>query len=259
MPRTRFRFGEVETSDIATPSLERIADRIEDRGIVGYEGDRRGTREIILGDDYLFFDFEQEVGQDVTEFDENDDIVQVERYFVHTMRFLLLDNGRYAYESTKKVTDSDALDYIFEPFEAEYDNERYETLSLEQMRSFYKSRPRIRKIKVEEIGQKDPNPSWPDEDLADLIYDAGEDTDNSIFSVGRKNNDLKNVEVIQNGFVKLSHLSFIRARDSEGNIQELLDSGRFGITIPSDVGDEEESETVRDSAIRVLRELFGQE
>lgn len=259
MSRTRFRFGEVEASDITTPSLERIADRIEERNIVGNENNRRGTRDVVRGRDYLFFEFEQEVGQDVNEFDENDDVVQIERYFVHRMRFLLLDNGRYAYESKRHVADTDALDYIFAPFDTDYDYDRYDTFNLEQMRSFYKSRPKIRKIKVEEIGQKEPNPSWPDENMADLIYDAGEETDNSIFSVGRPDNNLKNVEVIQNGFAKLSHLSFIRARDSEGNIQELLDSGRFGISIPSDVGDTEESETVRDSAIRVLRELFGQD
>lgn len=243
--------------DESFPSLSRIEEHARERGIIGGRGHRRGARESNKGSDYLYIKFVKEVGEEVSVLNDRDEIIEERQYVARVMRFLLLDNGNYAFSSRRGVNDYDALSYLFEPVNTQYDYDRYEEFSLKQMRWFYKNREKIRKVKVEEIGEKEPNPTWPDDDVIEVVDDTGREADNSIFSVGHKDNNLKNVEIINRGFARLSDLSFIRAKDGEGNIQELIDSGRFGFTYSSDVDEDEESLLIRDTAIGLLRSLFG--
>lgn len=260
MSRVRFRFGQVDATDRSLPRLKTIAQELEDLGTVGESGDRRSARDIRIGDDYVYFRFVKEIPRDVSVFDDEDDIIEAKQFIARSMRFLLLDNGNYAFASRRGVSDVDALNHIFMNFDTEYEYDRYDEFDLDQMRWFYKDRDKVRKVKLDEIGDHEPNPHWPDEDVQEMVEETGVEADNSIFSVGHQNNNLKNVDIIQ-GFVQLSSLSFVRARDTAGNIQELLDSGRFGFsyTVDEEVDDkeEEESRIIRDSAVGVLRNLFG--
>jgi len=258
MSRVRFRFGSVDTLDVSFPSITRIKDQIQEKGIVGSTNNRRGARKVISGSDFVYIRFVKEIGEDVQVLNEYDNVIQTEQYVARIMRFLLLSNGNYAFESRQGVSDHDALEYIFSSFETEYEYERYDEFNLDQMRWFYKNRPKIRKIKVDNIGKREPNPHWPDDDIIEIVDDTGEEADNSIFSVGRKDNNLKNVDIIDRGFARLSDLNFIRAKDGEGNIQELLESGRFGFTYSSDLDDDEQSRRIRITAIGMLRNLFGE-
>lgn len=261
MSRVRFRFGQVDATDRSLPRMELIAQELEDLGTVGESGNRKSARDVRVGNDYVYFRFVKEVPRDVSVFDEEDEIIEAKQFIARSMRFLLLDNGNYAFASRRGVSDVDALNHIFRSFDTEYEYDRYEEFDLEQMRWFYKNREKVRKVKLDEIGDHEPNPSWPDDDIVDMVEETGVEADNSIFSVGHQNNNLKKVDMIE-GFVALSFLTFVRARDADENIQELLDSGRFGFNYSIDEEEvedkeEEESRIIRDTAIGVLRNLFG--
>lgn len=257
MSKVRFRFGSVQTTS-QLPPLEAIRDAVEDAGIFGYEGNRRGAEAAYIGEDSLYINFVKEVGENVRRLDNNDDVVQRKEFFAREMRFFLLEDGTYGYETTRGVTEKDALSYLLEPFDLGFEIERVEELNLDQMRKFYKSRPKIRNVKVDNIGKREPNPTWPNEKIRELVEEAGEETDNSEFSVGHKNNNLKNVSIVDEGFARISDLTYVRARDENGNIQDLTDSGRFGFTVSSDISEDEKeaSQRIRDEALRILREII---
>lgn len=256
MPRVTLRFGEILSDQDGIPPVREIAESVKEKGIYGYEGERRGAEEYVFGDDYVYMRFVKEVPETVSTLNDEDNIVQTEEYFARVMRFLLLADGTYAFESRRGISDKDALEYIFEDFTVNFDFERYSSLNLDQMRKFYKTRRQIKKVKVKNIGKREPNPHWPDEKITELVQETGEETDNSEFSVGRKDNNLKSVELINKGFARLSDLPYIKAKDSEGDVQVLRDSGRFGYTYPADLDSEEQSQRIRDTAIGLARDLF---
>jgi hypothetical protein len=256
MPTITLRFGKVITDQAGLPPIEELVEGVEDKGIYGYETERRGADEYVAGEDYVYMRFVKEVPETVQTLTEDEDIIQSEEYFARVMRFLLLADGTYAFESRRGVSDKDAIEYLFEDFNLYYEFERYSNLTLDHMRKFYKSRKQIKKIKVKNIGKRDPNPHWPDEKIMELVQETGEETDNSEFSVGRNDNNLKNVELINKGFARLSELPYIKAKDAEGDIQILRDSGRFGYTYSADLGNEEQSQRIRDTAIGLARNLF---
>jgi hypothetical protein len=256
MPEVTLRFGEIKTPSEELPSLDALADDAERRGIVGDVRDRQGAREVFRESDYLFFEYVREVREEVSQFNAADEVVVGDQYLARVMRFLLIGDGTYVFESRRGVTNEDAIRYLLQPHGTSYQTEIFDSLSRKRMKRFYESREQVRRLKVNNVGERKPNPHWPDEHIRDLVENTGESTDNSEFSVGRKDRNLKDAELIDDGFVELSDLSVVRARDSEGNIQELRDTGRFSFTYPSDLDPEEQSRLIRTVAIEVIRDLF---
>lgn len=256
MPNLTFRFGRVTTKSLSLPNISELADRTKERGVVGDIGERRGAIEVFAHDDYLFLRFVKDDFQKIPRLDSDNTPIESNVERARYMTLMMLQDGTYAYESRRGVSDREALDYLFQPYNIVFDIQRYEELDLDHMREFYKSRPQIRKIKLKDIGEKEPNPNWPDDQIQQLVGETGKEVNLSVFSVGRANNNLKNVEIINNGFAKLSSLPFIKARDSDDEIEELRESGRYSFDVDSELDETERSERIREKAVGLARRLF---
>lgn len=186
MPRFTFRFGEF-TGDEGLPPLENLAEEVERKGIYGYQGEKSGAYKHEVGDDFLYIDFVKEVPVSVMQLNEDGDFKQEEVANAKRMQFLLFENGTYGFESRDKVYDSDVFDYLLEDekYEFDYDLQRFETLSLKQMRSFYKESHKVKKLKADEIGMHEPNPHITDEEIKEITEDFGEYSQSFLASVGR--------------------------------------------------------------------------
>lgn len=255
MGEITLRFGKTSVFRSQYPSLDRIKNALDERGIIGSEGERNGVQNTTNDDGYLFGLYFKEVEEKNFRFNSEDEVVPVEFGSARSLQFFLLEDGTYAYESKRGVSDDDLIPYVFEVLdgEYEYDYGRYEEFSLSTMRAFYKSHDKIRKLKVNEIGEKEPNPHWGKEEITDLTEDTGESTDNTTFSVGRKYDNLKNADLIHEGFARLSNLVRVRARNQDDDIEELRESGRLGATYSEKLDEEEQREKIRDAAIRALQ------
>lgn len=256
MPKAKYRFGEVEATE-GIPPMDAVAEKIEENGIFGYEGDRRGASlesdgdEYVVGDDYIFVRFVQEVTEERREIDEGE-VVIGEGNIARIMRFLLTRDGDYAYESTSGVYDSDALDYLIgeDSFEIGFECNRYNRFTREQMWDFYDSAFRIRGLKLEEISELDRDDADVDSDVEEYVNDAGEDTIRAEFSTGSRDNNLKASDIVD-GFAQQSEINYIRMKDSEGQINEAYQSGRYVYSYPADLSLEEQGERAR----QVLRDV----
>lgn len=255
MGEITLRFGKISVYRSRFPSLDRIKDTLDEHGIVGSEGERNGVQKTTIDEGCLFGLYFKEVEEQDFRFNSDNEVVRVEFGSARSLQFFLLEDGTYAYESKRGVSDNDLIPYIFEVLDGnyEYDHGRYEEFSLDTMRAFYKSHEKVRKLKVNEIGEKEPNPHWGRDEITDLTQDTGEDTDNTTFSVGRKYDNLKNADLIHEGFARLSNLVHIRARNQDDDIEELRESGRLGTTYSEKLEEEEQREKVRNAAIEALQ------
>lgn len=244
MPQIKLRFGEVET-DSTSPGIEALAEEVDNRGYFGYEGERRGAEDFATGDDYILLDFYKEISVEQEEFNENDDVVMGERELARSMRFLLTEDGRYAFESTSQVYDDDALEYLFEPFGLDFETEQYGNFSTEEIRNYYENVFRVRGLKLKGIAEQEPERNH-DTAVEDLVQEAGEPMVRAIFSTGSKDNNLKNSDIVD-GFADLSDIRYVRAKDGEGEIQELYASGRIEVRYPADFNLEDQAQLARDT------------
>lgn len=244
MPQIKLRFGEVET-DSTSPGIEALAEEVDNRGYFGYEGERRGAEEFVVGDDYILLDFYKEISVEQEEFDENNDVVMGEREFARSMRLLLTEDGKYAFESTSQVYDDDALEYLFEPFDLGFETEQYGNFSTEEIKNYYENVFRVRGLKLKGIAEQEPGRNH-DTAIEDLVQQAGEPMVRAVFSTGSKDNNLKNSDIVD-GFADLSDIRYVRAKDAEGEIQELYASGRIEVRYPADFDLEDQAQLARDT------------
>lgn len=255
MGEITLRFGKVSVFGYGFPSLRDIKDAMDESGIIGSEGERNGVERTTLEEDYLFGLYFKEIEEQDYQFNSENEVVLVEFGSARSLQFFLLKDGTYAYESKRGVSDDDVISYIFDVLDEDYEYEysRYEEFSLDTMRMFYKSHEEVRKLKVNEIGEKEPNPHWGREEITEITEDTGENTDNTTFSVGRIYTNLKNADLIHEGFARLSNLQLIRARNQDGDIEEVRESGRLGTTYSENLDEEEQREKVRDAAVDTLQ------
>ena len=264
MPKIKLKFGEVE-ADESIPSMDAIAQEIDGNGIFGYQGDRRGvsTRaedpQYGVGEDYIFIRYVQEVSEERKQI-EDGDITFGETDIARIMRFLLTRDGTYAYESTSGVYDDDALEYLIgeDSFGIDFTCDRYNTFTREQMRSFYDRAFRVRGLKIEEIARREPDEHSFNDDLVNHVENIGESAVRAVFSTGSQDNNLKGPEVID-GLARFSDLDYIRMKDSEGQIQEAYENGRYQFSHPADMNIPEQGERVRDIMESVIDGLEHEE
>lgn len=251
MPKAKFRFGEVETTE-GIPPIEAIVDELESNGVFGGTGEWRGVlmegsgEEYHVGDDYLFIRFYKEVAREQSEFTDEGDVIVDENGIARVMRFLLARDGDYAFESTDGVYADDALDYLIgdDSFEIGFESNDYNRFSREQMNSFYERAFRVRGLELEEIGEHESDGSI-NSNIADHIERAGENAVRVDASTGQRDNDLKAPGIID-GFARLSQIKYIRMKDSEGQIQEVNRSGRYTFSYPADLDLAGQATRVRD-------------
>jgi len=257
MPRFTFRFGEF-TGDERLPPLAQLDDVAERNGIYGPSGEQRGAYRHFLGDDYLFVEFVKEISEDFMTLEEGS-FSKAEVSRARTMRFVLFEDGTYGFESRRGVRDSDIFDYLLEDYDFEYTLERYNHLSLDTMREFYKDSSRVKKIKAEDLGEYEPNPHVTDEEIRELTEEFGQHSKSVVASVGHMKEDLKGASLIDDGFAKYSDLSMIKAVTPNGALRKLRDSGRFDFGVDSDKDESEQAEAVRDTVSSFIRRTVSDE
>jgi hypothetical protein len=255
MPRFTFRFGEFE-GDEPLPHLSRLQEVAENNGIFGPSGEQRGAYKHHLGNDFFYMEFVKEVPENVVTL-EDGDFQEQEIARARVMEFLLFEDRTYGFESRRGVYDSDVFAYLLEDYEADYSLRRYESLSLDTMRQFYKNSTRVKKIKAEVLGEYEPNPHVTDEEVRELTEDFGQHSKSIVASVGRKKEDLKQAILIEDGIARYSDLSMIKSVTSEGSLRKLRDSGRFDFGVASDLDESEQAQEVRDTVSSFVRNIIS--
>lgn len=255
MPRYTFRFGEFQ-GDEALPPLSHLQEVASRNGIYGPTGEQRGAYRHYLGDDFLYLEFAKEISEDVVTIDEG--VFQEEKISrAKLMQFVLLEGGTYGYESRRGMYDSDVFEYLLEDFTFEYDLLRYESLSLDTMRDFYKGSTRVKKIKAEDLGEYEPNPHVTDEEVRELTEDFGQHSKSIVASVGRKKENLKEAILVEDGIAKYSDLSMIKSVTVDGALRKLRDSGRFDFGVDADLDESEQAEEVRNTVSDFIRDIIA--
>ncbi|WP_066413176.1 hypothetical protein [Halorubrum aethiopicum] len=264
MPKIKLRFGEAQ-ADESIPPLETLAEEVERNGIFGTTGNRRGVsmesegEEYTIGDDYIYLRYVHEVTEERKEIDEGE-VVIGEGNIARIMRFLLTQDGSYAYESTSGVYDDNALEYLIgdDSFEIDFQCNRYNRFTREQMKEFYEGAFRVRGLKLDEIGDRDEENTSIDSDVAGHVDRAGESVVRAEFSTGQQDNNLQGPPIVD-GFARLSEVDYLRMKNAEGQINEAYQSGRYTISHPADIDLDQEGERVRDVLSSVTDGLAHEE
>jgi len=124
------------------------------------------------------------------------------------------------------------------------------------MQEFYERAFRARGLKLENIGSEDSDSV--DSGIEAHVSSAGESTVRAEFSTGQQDNNLKGPDIID-GFARLSEVDYIRMKNSEGQINEAYQSGRYTITYPADLDIHQQGERVRDVLSSVTAGLSYEE
>ncbi len=245
--------------------MDAIAEEIDENGIFGSTGDRRGvaTRstgdEYSVGDDYIFVRYVHEVTEERKEIGDGE-VVIGEGNIARIMHFMLTRDGKYAYESTSGVYDDDALEYLIgeDSFEIGFDCTRYNRFTRDQMDEFYERAFRVRELKLKEVGNREENDEEVDDDVSNYVERAGESTVRAEFSTGQQDNNLKGPDIID-GFARLSRLNYLRMKNTEGQIIEAHRNGRYTVSYPPDLDVHELGERVRTTLTSVTEGLTREE
>lgn len=249
--------GEVEAEE-SLPNLEALEQEAESAGIQGGRGNRSYAEEIVKTDDYLYLYFTQEVTEERRQFVEGEDEEDVEvdvddAHFARSMRFLLRDDNHYAFQSTRGVYGEDAIDYILHDTEVlGLDCTRRETFPQDWMQSFYESTYSIRKVKMDDVGEVEGEDI--DENLVELVEEAGEPAERAVFSTSGRDNNLRTASLI-NALVGMSDLNKVSGKDAEGNLTKLNQRGRLTFSYPADLDHEGQAERMYEATERILGQV----
>ena len=255
MPRYTFRFGEFE-GDESLPSLREFEDVAESYGIYGPSGQQRGAYRSHLGDDFFYMEFAKEVSEEILQIDEgafNEEEISRARM----MQFVVFNDGTYGYESRRGVYDTDAFDYLLTNYDFDYELKRYEQLSLNTMRKFYKESAIVKKIKADHIGEYEPNPHVTDEEIREITEDFGQHSRSIVASVGRTKENLKQARFIKDGIAKYSGLSMVKSVTRNDELRMLRDSGRFDFGVDTDKDKIEQAQEVRNTVGNFIRNIIS--
>ena len=250
-----YHFGRaLPEGDRDFPSLSQIADGVEENEFVGEPGRREGVRNVAQRDDFFFCTFVAELptARPVLDDQNRDDEVEVDERRV--MNLLLFENGQYVYEGTRDLSAGRALAFLLD---IDHKCKSYEDLGNDAMERFYRESSRVGVIKFNDIpsgADADENPT----NLDDLIADAGEVTDNVTFSVGRHTaNDLKQVTLINDGFVGTADIALVSSKDSDGDGRKLKNSGNIRVNYDANQDAGQQAREIRSYVKPVLEELDG--
>lgn len=253
--RSTYRFGKIEAENGELPDLEDIKDTNSAREFDGELGSRRGTRNIFIQGDYLHLTYVQEYPDEYTKLGDNYQDVNDVRYPRKTMSIILFSDGRLIYESKKKITIGQALRHIFDEWNLELDMNHINEFSLETMRAFYHDVEMVRKMKLKNIGGEEPNPTWPEQWEEDVVTQAGEIVNSLETSVGHAYRDIREAEILDRGFQRLSRLKKVAGLDEDDNSIIVKQSARLTMSLPSDMDEREKIESVMNTVSGFLDEV----
>lgn len=244
MPPLKLRVGEV-TADEMMPPLETLAEEAEDAGIRGSRGDRRYVEEQVVGKNYLYLEYTQEVTEERQQFvaeeeeggDEDADVVDVEETFVaRTMRFLLRSDNRYAFESKRGVYGEDAIEFLTEDLDIDgLDTTRRQTFGREWIRSFYSGVNSVRKVRLDDIAEFDLEDF--NEQTIEIVNGTGGPAERIVISTSGSSNNLRDSGLVD-ALSRSSGIKFVSGVNVEGNLRKLNRKGRLVLSHPADLDHE---------------------
>lgn len=250
-----FRIGKLN-SEQSPPPLSTLSEEIQ-IGIRGETGNRRGARAVSYDDEHglLYVKFVKEISTEIVTLDEENQDKEREVYPRRVMKFILSSNGNFLYESVQGVTASEVVLYLSEHVDEDLEIDQYEEVPRKIMLEFAENHlDRVKKFKVNEIGEFEPNPIPVPDWLRDVIEEFGDVIDNTEGSVGRD----PDANVIENelsgGFIATSDPQIIRGEDKDDRIEELNSSGIYRNRYDDeDMSAEEEANYI----IRKVNGVFG--
>lgn len=223
-----FRIGKVDPEQQPL-SLRELSENVA-TGIRGETGNRRGVRAVSYDQErgLLYLKFIKEISTEITTLNEKNEDTDQEVYPRRVMKFILSSNGVFLYESVQGVTASEAIAYLSDYVDESMGVEKYEEVSRKTMLEFAEEHlERVKKFKVDEIGEFEPNPipipSW----LQDIIEEFGDVIDNSEASVGRDPDANAIDNELSGGFIATSDPQIIRGEDYDEQTEELNSSGIY--------------------------------
>lgn len=262
MTQTTIRLGKLDTEEML-PSIRALYDEAEDVGVLGGDEGYRFSEEEEVDEDgrYLYLYYTQEVGEErrqVQEGEENEEEIEVrisESKFARSIRFLLREDGYYAFESTRGVYGEDAIKYLLENLDISgVDCRRREAFPRKWMRSFYSTTHNIRKVKLKEIGGKESEERDFDQKLQEWVAGAGGPAQRMEFSTSGRDNNLRGSELVD-ALVRMSEIDFVSGKDDEGEITKLTRNGRLTFSYPADLDHAGQAERMYDATKRILGQI----
>ena len=257
MPQIKLRMGEVDAEEML-PNLQALEQKAKNARIQGGRGNRRYAEEIERTEDYLYLFFVKEVSEERKQFIEGADEDDVsldfdDTFFARSMRFLLREDKKYAFQSTRGVYGEDAIDYILHDTDVMgLDCSRKETFPSEWMESFYNSTHSIRKVKLKDTGENASDDV--NENIADLIEEVGGPTERTIFSTAGRDSNLRGSTLIDS-LVKMSDLKFVSGMDAEGELTKLNQTGRLTFSYPANLDHAMQAERMYAATERILNHI----
>jgi len=187
------------------------------------------VRRVNYNEDYelLYLIFIKEIEDKITtldsEFEDDEEWVYPRR----SMKVILAESGDYVYESVRGVSDVEALRFMLEEDEIKVDE--YQDLDRKTMLDFFNNQlSLVKRFKVEDIGEKEPNPGPIPGEIREIVAEYGQVIDNSEHSVGREDNDARENELAY-GIAETSDLHSVRGEDEDGRTEELTQTGIFRV------------------------------
>lgn len=241
-------FGEIQT-DRSLPSLDTIAEQVEENGLIEKDGNLLGIQEgsdgneYHVSDDYFFVHYVKEVSENHPKIDRGR-IRIGENTHGRLMRFLLTQTGRYVCESTSQVEDNDALEYLIGRHSSgiDFECDRKNQFDREQMKQFYDDAWKVRGLKLK---RKDGIRDNTDinGDVEKYIKNAVKSIVRAEFSTEQQDKDLQQSDIID-GFVNALDIHKVRIKNDSGKIRVMFQDGKYSIRHPSKLDIQQQSKEI---------------
>lgn len=244
-----FRVGQFDIDgEISLPGL---TERLNDQPFIGDRGSRRGVRKVNYSERHhlVYFVFIKEIEDEITTLNIENEDVEESVYPRRSMKMIMGSQGAYVYESVQGISDMEAID--FSPTSRYTEGIEHRSLDRRTMLDFFNNRLYcVRKFKVDDIGERQPNPGPIRTEIKRIVSAYGEVIDNSEHSVGRDKDARENE--LAYGIAETSDLQRVRGEDEEGRIEELTKSGIYRIRY-----DDDENMTAEEEATFIVNKISG--
>ena len=252
-----FKLGKLDSEKL--PPLYELSESIE-VGIYGERGKRRGARVVAYDDDYgqLYFKFVKETSREIVTLDDKNRDEEQEVYPRRVMKFILTPGGNFFYESVRGVSASEAVNFLAEYSDQDLELEEYSDVPRKTLLNFAESHlQRVKKFKVNDIGEYEPNPIPIPDRIKDIIEEYGNVIDNNTGSVGRSKEADATENELSGGLIVTSDPEMIRGEDENEQIEELNSSGIYRSRYDDEeMSPEQESKYVMDKIDSVFGDMI---
>lgn len=216
-----YRLGNI-VSDDDLPSIESLANSLADRSSTeAAVGERRGVRNVRYSteDQFVYFVYVEDYENEYPGLNEESMDTMRTAYPRRAIKILITTEGNFVFESVQGIAPEDAINFVFEPLDQNINVRIIENLDRETMLNFYEyTLDKVKKFKVKEIGDHEPNPIDVSDRARDILDTFGDVVKYSENSTGQEG-DTKDDELAE-GMIGTSNPHMLRGEDSDGRIRE---------------------------------------